>query len=283
LSQAADFQTNFTNIGSIANTRHNLTQSTAGVGEIMNTARNNYGEVCVYCHTPHGANGTINAPLWNRTNNFTDGKYTTYDNLGTSTLTASVAQPGANSLTCLSCHDGTLGIDSIINMPGSGLYNSNSVSQSNTFLNGWDNPGTPLEATNRHYGLNETGCLTCHNGSEFAPAADFSIYKIGIDLTNDHPIGIDLPTGRIGDDFVGPNATAPGVQFYDRDGGNGRADTDEIRFYDTGAGPRVECASCHDPHGVIPRNGEPGVTEFNPTFLRISNNESAVCLTCHDK
>ena len=36
--------------------------------------------------------------------------------------------------------------------------------------------------------------------------------------------------------------------------------------------PFVECASCHDPH-----------SEVNPTFLRVSNNGSAVCLACHVK
>ena len=35
---------------------------------------------------------------------------------------------------------------------------------------------------------------------------------------------------------------------------------------------RVECGSCHDPHN-----------SDNGTFLRISNNGSALCLTCHDK
>ena len=57
-------------MGSIANTRHNLTQSyLADRAGIMNIARNDYGEVCVYCHTPHGASTQTTAPLWNRTMN----------------------------------------------------------------------------------------------------------------------------------------------------------------------------------------------------------------------
>ena len=48
----------------------------------MDTQRNNYGEVCVYCHTPHGANRTLAAPLWNRTNVATT--YQTYNLLNTS-------------------------------------------------------------------------------------------------------------------------------------------------------------------------------------------------------
>jgi predicted CXXCH cytochrome family protein len=36
--------------------------------------------------------------------------------------------------------------------------------------------------------------------------------------------------------------------------------------------PFVECASCHDPH-----------TDAQPTFLRIANVNSEVCLACHVK
>ena len=47
-----------------------------------------------------------------------------------------------------------------------------------------------------------------------------------------------------------------------------------------GEGFEVECASCHDPHGV-PSTGE-GSTLL-PSFLRVRNENSAVCLTCHTK
>ena len=59
-----------------------------------------------------------------------------------------------------------------------------------------------------------------------------------------------------------------------------RPDPDEVRFYDTGDGFEVECASCHDPHGV-PSDGA-GST-FNPAFLRVANSESNLCLSCHVK
>ncbi|WP_210397066.1 cytochrome c3 family protein [Motiliproteus sediminis] len=287
-----EIPTKFTYKGSIANTRHNLTQRPPDNpnnlnGVFMDTVRNNYGEVCVYCHTPHGANSQINAPLWNRTLTQAgiDGTYVTYDSLGTSTLTASVAQPGVNSLTCLSCHDGTLGMDSIINMPGSGLYDVNQeTSQNDSFLNDWNNASGTDATSHWGFGANNTECLSCHSNPGFPGASDFSIAFIGTDLTNDHPIGVDVPTGRFGDDFFAPNGASSGanwsLEYYDTNL-NGRADKDEIRFYDTGSGARVECASCHDPHGVSP-DGNPA-TEFNPTFLRISNDASAVCLTCHDK
>lgn len=58
----------FTNIGSLANTRHNMTQSTAPLNSTnMSSVRNDYAEICIYCHLPLGANHTIAAPLWKST------------------------------------------------------------------------------------------------------------------------------------------------------------------------------------------------------------------------
>jgi hypothetical protein len=69
------------------------------------------------------------------------------------------------------------------------------------------------------------------------------------------------------------------VKFFDLNG-NGRPDTREVRVYDSGDGFEVECASCHDPHGV-PSAG--AGSSFIPTFLRVANAGSALCLTCHTK
>lgn len=260
------------NVGGIKNTRHNMTMSYLGGGSNnMDSSRNDYGEVCVYCHTPHGANTTISAPLWNRTNK--TNSYTTYDKPLTSGQTPT--QPGVNSLVCLSCHDGTVAIDSIINMPGSGRYDpSQETGQNNQFLDDeWDNPSgnDPI----KHAAL--TDCLFCHNTSNpFAP--DFSIFLIGTDLTNDHPVGVALPDTNVYD-FAEPNGVNSGMKFYDTNSDN-RANTDEIRFYNTGEGYEVECGSCHDPHGVSP-SGPGGA--LNPSFLRLENIESQLCLVCHTK
>ena len=277
-----ELPTKFTNQGGIINTRHNMTQSTIGdAAAEMDAYRNDYGEVCVYCHTPHGSNTTNNLPLWNRT--ASAANYKTYDTLGTSSLTSNVSQPGINSLACLSCHDGTLGVDSIINMPGSGGYDAGQeTTQSNAFLNQWGNPGG--EDASVHIGLdgvNEAaGCLSCHSadaGPGGEGATDFSLFAIGTDLTNDHPVGVDLPDNIGRRDFKTPNGISAVMHWFDDDG-DSRPDTNEIRFYDTGGGPRVECGSCHDPHGVSP-TGFGGL--INASFLRVRNNNSKVCLTCH--
>jgi hypothetical protein len=280
-----DLPTRFSNQGSIANTRHNMTQRQASGGpngSAMDQYRNDYGEVCVYCHTPHGANTNAPLPLWNRTLRTTT--YTTYSALGTSTLTQPVTQPGASSLSCLSCHDGQVAVDSVINMPGSGGYDAGqATNQNNTFLNSWTNP-RGQDAT-VHVGLSATpseGCLSCHSagaGVVGAGATDFTVFAIGTDLRNDHPVGVRFPTTGPGVDFNAPGATRTGMRWFDDDGNN-FPDTREVRLYDTGEGFEVECASCHDPHGV-PSGG--AGSSFNPTFLRKANTGSTLCLTCHTK
>lgn len=280
---AEDLGTKFSNRGSISNTRHNLTQrqQTGGPdGSMMNAYRNDYQEVCVYCHTPHGSNTTVNLPLWNRTVKATT--YTTYNELGTSSLTQTVSQPGNNSLACLTCHDGQTAMDSIINMPGSGRYlKSQETQQNKDFLDRW-NTDRGLTAT-RHHALTQTGCLSCHSPSGGEPgslATDFTVAAIGTDLRNDHPVGVTFPsTNGPGTDFKTPSGTQGTARFFEV-ANTGRMDSNEIRLYATGSKLQVECASCHDPHGVPTAGRE---SQFFPTFLRASNEGSALCLTCHTK
>jgi hypothetical protein len=269
--------TKFTNQGSIANTRHNLTQRAPAAGGpnggFMDLARNDYGEVCVYCHTPHGADATVKLPLWNRTTLATT--YKTYNELKTSSLTQTVSQPGVNSLSCLSCHDGQTAMDSIINMPGPGPERykaSQATSTDQAFLSTW--PGAGPDAV--HQALNPAGCLACHGGVAIPGAPDFRVAFIGTDLTNDHPVGITFPTANgPGTDFKTPTGTQGNATFFDTNS-NGGMDKGDVRLYDA----KVECASCHDPHGVP--SGAAGST-FNLTFMRLANTNSAVCLTCHAK
>ena len=287
----------------IANTRHNLSiDYIDNDATIMDLARNDYDRICVYCHTPHGANTSTNdniyqAPLWNRTH--LGNTYTTFTDSTVGKELGSgqpATQPGVSSLTCLSCHDGTLAIDSIINMPGSGMYDvGQENSQNNTFLDTWDNP-------NSSFGTAHTtlaGCRdSCHSANAALPgtgAPDFGAFVIGTDLTNDHPIGIHLPDQAELYGFNKPTAIDGNKWFYDLDS-DGHADRNEIRLYDTGELPalpltgdegdndafEVECASCHDPHGV-PIAGPGNGGDLARTFLRIENSQSQVCLTCHIK
>ncbi len=280
-----DNPTQFTNQDSILNTRHNLSQSTMQNGQAaqMNAFRNDYGGVCVYCHTPHGASTSIDAPLWNRT--FVNNTYTTYDTLNSSSISSAITQPGVNSLTCLSCHDGTVAIDSIINMPGSGQYDvARQTTSSDALLDAFQ-PAAGQTRAGDHQSLNagtsfaDQSCLVCHNPAGPGDASDFTVFVIGTDLTNDHPVGINLPISKLGDDFNDPETSRGNIRFYDADS-DSRPDPNEVRFYDTGDGPEVECTSCHDPHGV-PLSV--GASQFTPSFLRVVNTGSDLCQTCHNK
>lgn len=284
---AGDLTSKFSNKGSIGNTRHNMMQRQASGGGAnatkMEDYRNDYGEVCVYCHTPHGANtqtAVQDAPLWNRTYKATT--YLTYDQGGTVSLTpGSVSQPGANSLTCLSCHDGQVATDSIINMPGPGRYSKNQEFAMNTsFLDQWPTPNSyPIS----HQALPE--CMSCHSTAQGnnPGATDFSAFLIGTDLRNDHPVGVTFPTtNTLG--FKQPNNASGTAIYFDNDGNNAMGSA-EVRAYNG----KVECSSCHDPHGV-PIGGTPGIegvrnasADFIKSFLRVPNTGSALCLTCHIK
>jgi predicted CXXCH cytochrome family protein len=88
-----------------------LVAAAAGA-QISNTAHdmsargwNTSGEICVVCHTPHNADATYE-PLWNHA--VTAEVFSVYSS---NTLDAAVGQPDGTSKLCLSCHDGSLGVD----------------------------------------------------------------------------------------------------------------------------------------------------------------------------
>lgn len=86
----------------VANTRHNL--SAGGPGTIKAQGES---EICIFCHTPHGS--TKDAALWNRA--ASTAAYTPYDSV---TMKARPGQPTGSSKLCLSCHDGTVAMGSLL-------------------------------------------------------------------------------------------------------------------------------------------------------------------------
>lgn len=241
---------------SIRDTKHNL--GTTGTGTVHLTAGTD--EVCVFCHTPHGS-AIGSAPLWNK--NLPSTTYQLYGSTGgeSATLDGQVLAVGSVSQACLSCHDGTQAMDNLINAPGSGGYNAGGARPT-----GWTWTGAGADG--------------------LMPAA--GITNLSPDLRNDHPIGVEYCGGGLTEtggtcrdpDFRAVSrATINGmVQFWvDTTGGSAgtREKTDMIlyrRTFGTGVGPSVECGSCHDPHNYT-----------NPTFLRIANSGSNLCLSCHVK
>ena len=92
----------------IIDTKHNLSRTGPGTVKARPTVQLG---LCVFCHTPHKVRGkkTENFFGWNRADS--TATYTTYDS---STMYAMVGQPTGASKLCLSCHDGTIALGSIL-------------------------------------------------------------------------------------------------------------------------------------------------------------------------
>lgn len=87
---------------SIVNSPHNL--SATGPGEVKALSES---EICIFCHTPHSS--LPSSPLWNKENQ--GYTYTLYHS---STAESVPGQPDGASILCLSCHDGTTALGSVI-------------------------------------------------------------------------------------------------------------------------------------------------------------------------
>ena len=67
-------------------------------------------KICEPCHTPHNATTGLGAPLWNH--EVTTQTFTLYDSSISSTFDATDVNQPTDSKLCLSCHDGTVALDS---------------------------------------------------------------------------------------------------------------------------------------------------------------------------
>lgn len=97
----------------ITNTKHDLSSSSTAAIKGTST------EICVYCHTPHGATAAGTAPLWNRTTTAATDFY----NNPAGSINGTMGLAGVNAsdaILCLSCHDGASLTDALTNPPNSG-------------------------------------------------------------------------------------------------------------------------------------------------------------------
>lgn len=216
--------------------------------DLSSGVNDNY-EVCVFCHTPHGASSEVEAPLWNKPAGVE--AYRTYDS---ATIDGQTLPVGSVSSACLTCHDGTQAMDTVINAPGRG-------------------PGD--------------GRI----GSGVGTMSTNVISNLGVDLRNDHPVGIQYGGYSEGRGQIDPNFvnSATGLQSAimlgrrrwwvdtERVPNANRDKTDMILYTRSVNGvdqPFVECATCHDPHRG---------SGTNPAFMRLTNRGSNLCLSCHVK
>jgi hypothetical protein len=295
----------------VKNTMHNLSLSNPISGVNIGTGTSSTTEVCAFCHTPHGANTGAPgaAPLWNRAIPTTAG-YTTYSGPNFDGVTIA---PVGVSLACLSCHDGTIGLDALINMPGSGGFKGLTPASSGLIGEGATSDflgtGNVMSGTTRDTGGGK-------NYAAMTGAAPFP--NLTQNLSDDHPISFAFqalvnPDPQFDDvtvtdsgsvSLIGNTATGKTNAPVDR--------RDRLRLYpanglnDNGAGSKqdwVECASCHNPHAPRPLflrlplgatayavkgggtltvsqvvgSGGSGLIADDP------NAGSAVCISCHEK
>jgi len=280
-------------MASVTDTKHNL--SATGTNNHTNATT----EICIFCHTPHGGNQLVTAPIWNRTVSSTS-VYTRFSSLGRLTFDAAEAPVGSVSIACLSCHDGTQAMNAVINSPGS----DSSYTVGTGTLTGVGN-------------FSQTNMMSTLKASDNGSTTGDIIY-LGTDLRNDHPISMQYGGGGISTtatngatkdpDFAqytggtggfGFGAVSHATTSTNQGNGEGTGAVNYVAakqawYVDTGTAgyqgsdfplytrtdgpvatpqPYVECGTCHDPHSA------------NSTFLRLpgGNTGSQVCLTCHAK
>ena len=125
-------------------------------------------EVCVYCHTPH-QQGTSQYPLWNHTLSAA-GSYGAYTSPTLNGTISPVPNSNDGSVTslCMSCHDGTVAVNSLWKQPGDGNVGSSPV----------------------------TGGVLLANLAISSSASGY----IGNDLQNDHPVNFSYNAAITGGD-----------------------------------------------------------------------------------
>jgi predicted CXXCH cytochrome family protein len=212
----------------IANTAHNFyNNSNYWVGGLSGLAGKT-PNVCGECHDVHkapssatGGGGSL-GPLWVHAPSAQT--YVTYASAGSETFNAlgvSVVL-GDSSLACLSCHDGTVGINQQVKLGMDGTLNATATTLGNT---------------------NGTG-----NGLVLMPAGNILAVG-GNDLTHVHPIGISYDACVAAFAAAGlANELNPKTTMFGGFAG-GEAISAQLK------GPnhtQMECSTCHDIHNTRP-------------------------------
>ncbi|MBJ6801095.1 cytochrome c3 family protein [Geomonas propionica] len=243
------------------------------------------GRICAFCHSPHHSNennqtwngtevtnlGTnldpltaadetkanqyyVYAPLWSRTDL---GKAVGYEPYKSQTFSPDSIGKAYDPLIgpsrlCLTCHDGSIALDSYYGQTGSA-----NIAASDAF-------GGP-EGGSKNIGIAK-----------------------GMGLSNDHPIGMKYTDYLNTADNVTDYELMPtGTKF--RDSSNSQATTKSIQsvLYTDPMLPEVKdfvtCASCHDVHNGKAVGNTAPLTNMRGYLLYGAQVNSAFCLTCHDK
>jgi len=125
------------------------------------------GEICLPCHTPHNADNTVlSAPLWNH--QVTSATFTIYSS---PSMVTTPEQPREPSKLCLSCHDGTIALDSFGGSSGSNFM----TGSANLDIDLSDDHPISIYWSHQNDILTSAGCIRCHNPNptDFNPILPF--------------------------------------------------------------------------------------------------------------
>jgi predicted CXXCH cytochrome family protein len=152
----------------------------------------------------------------------------------------------------MSCHDGitAIAVGTLLNPPGSGqpivtTSGLRSLGDLYYLTNNWI-------PSNAYPGNPNLGGDTGPVGALDPSLNPYSGYAV--DLSNDHPVSFAWPTDAI---LLGGLNPVAGIDK-------------KLRLF--GIGNRIECSTCHNVHN-----------NAIPPFLAVSNDNSYMCLQCHNK
>lgn len=229
----------------VANGVHNLSKTGIFPDGSSSWYATDESSICVFCHTPHG--GTTTGPLWNKNN-----PSSTWRHYNSATIHSTIKALGAGrvpndeSLVCLSCHDGSVSVNHVLNPP-----NGRTTPITTTFSGSTDEKIVGIPGV--------VGARTGGSTDVFDDTGDFR---------DDHPFSFSYTAVQTSTEYTTGGKKDELKSVVD-------AQTAGVRFY--GAANNVECSSCHDPHVNYKDN-----PEYTP-FLIMSNEGSAMCLACHTK
>jgi len=266
-------------ISDVANTKHNLSLGWGGEGTDPRTVKaTGEAQICVFCHTPHGATVTASAPLWNRKLPGDPGYVATYTLYDSASMDANALAggvpvgPSSSSKLCLSCHDGVIAVGAV------------------NVLNGATNQAISMNGTQAG-GQMPVGTLPGGSSAENSGLTR----NLGTDLTNDHPISIVYDSllvsadGELTDPLASPHVGVRGAGV--------KPLIPLIPDPLDGNKPKLECVSCHDPHirddsgtdikflrlNRFQVTADPAGQGVNPNLVNFNEHNDIICLACHNK
>jgi hypothetical protein len=227
--------------GGVAGSPHDFTLTNSATYGQWNTRAG----VCSACHSAHHTDEDQIAPLW--THATSTAAFTPYTS---PTLTATdVGTPDGASLACLSCHDGTLGVNEFISGVSTGGTTTGPV-----YVDASAQIGPDLHTTHPISFTYDAALATADGGLE-----NPMVYTIGTIKTNMTVSVAPVPATWSGTSLTGKTI-------------------DQAMLFNH----KMQCSSCHDVHKMEGSSPTSGI------LARLSGNDSTgrgsiLCRTCHRK